>query len=158
AMTPCSAARSRATSRRTNYRFASRACCPVISPHVSPAKTSMRSRTATAPSSSPRCSVERRHELYRADPPRQCPFTPLQRAWLDGYLAALFGDGATALPVTRTEATIAVPPPGAQLPAPQDVPWHDPALPLDERLALAAGQPIERQLMAAMGQLDCGQW
>jgi len=89
--------------------------------------------------------------------PGNAPFTPLQRAWLDGYLAALFGDGATALPVTRTEATIAVPPPGAQLPAPQDVPWHDPALPLDERLALAAGQPIERQLMAAMGQLDCGQ-
>src|SRR5439155_12216065 len=44
-------------------------------------------------------------------------------------------------------------------PPPQDgdFPWHDPALPLDERLALAAERPIERQLMAAMAQTDCGQ-
>src|SRR5207237_558301 len=27
----------------------------------------------------------------------------------------------------------------------------------DERMKLAAGRPLERQLMAAMGQLDCGQ-
>src|SRR5207253_3184304 len=37
------------------------------------------------------------------------------------------------------------------------LPWHAPALPLDERLAPAADRPPERQLMAAMGQLDCGQ-
>ncbi len=39
----------------------------------------------------------------------------------------------------------------------EDFPWHDPALEMDERLALADGKPFERQLMAAMAQLDCGQ-
>src|SRR6266545_65320 len=32
-----------------------------------------------------------------------------------------------------------------------------PALPLDERMRLAEGRPLERRMMAAMGQLDCGQ-
>src|SRR5207248_8984886 len=41
--------------------------------------------------------------------------------------------------------------------AEEDFPWHDPTLALDERMKLAAGRPLERQLMAAMGQLDCGQ-
>jgi sulfite reductase (NADPH) flavoprotein alpha-component len=35
-------------------------------------------------------------------------------------------------------------------------PWHDPALPLDERLRLAEEKPLARRLMAAMAQLDCG--
>ncbi len=35
-------------------------------------------------------------------------------------------------------------------------PWHDPALNLEERMALAEGRKPERQLMAAMAQLDCG--
>jgi len=73
--------------------------------------------------------------------PETAPFSPLQRAWLDGYLAGLFGD-AEAAPA---------PPPA------EDFPWHDPALPLDERLALAAGRPPAQRLMAAMAQLDCGQ-
>jgi sulfite reductase (NADPH) flavoprotein alpha-component len=41
--------------------------------------------------------------------------------------------------------------------AEEDFPWHDPALELEERLALAEGRPFERKLMAAMAQLDCGQ-
>src|SRR5216683_2687610 len=40
---------------------------------------------------------------------------------------------------------------------PEDFPWHDPGLPLDERVALAAGRRPERVLMAAMAQTDCGQ-
>ena len=40
--------------------------------------------------------------------------------------------------------------------AEEEFPWHDPALPMDERLKLAEGKPSERVLMAAMAQLDCG--
>src|SRR5207253_3834454 len=36
-------------------------------------------------------------------------------------------------------------------------PWHDPAMPLAERMKLAEGRPLRRQMMAAMGQQDCGQ-
>ena len=36
------------------------------------------------------------------------------------------------------------------------MPWHDPALTMEERLNLAEGKPKERVLMAAMAQLDCG--
>jgi len=90
--------------------------------------------------------------------PGNAPFSLLQRAWLDGYLAGLLGEetAAQSLPTTAlpAEAAAASDPPS---PAPQDFPWHDPALPLDERLVLAVARPIEQQLMAAMGQLDCGQ-
>ncbi|MBW6398642.1 sulfite reductase subunit alpha [Roseomonas sp. HJA6] len=75
--------------------------------------------------------------------PDSAPFTPAQRAWLNGFLAGLYGGAAEA---------------GASAPAPaEDFPWHDPALELDERLALAEGRPLNRRLMAAMAQLDCGQ-
>ena len=36
-------------------------------------------------------------------------------------------------------------------------PWHDPAMPLPERMKLAEAKPLPRRLMAAMGQQDCGQ-
>lgn len=83
--------------------------------------------------------------------PDNAPFSSVQRAWLDGYLAGLFGHDAAA-----SENPAAAEHPAAP-PSSEDFPWHDPALPLDERLALAAGAPIEQRLMAAMGQLDCGQ-
>jgi sulfite reductase (NADPH) flavoprotein alpha-component len=38
---------------------------------------------------------------------------------------------------------------------PEDFPWPDPGLPLDERIALATGRRPERVLMAAMAQTDC---
>lgn len=38
----------------------------------------------------------------------------------------------------------------------EDFPWHDPSLPLPERLQLAEGRPLEHRLMAAMAQLNCG--
>ncbi|HEU0158436.1 MAG TPA: sulfite reductase subunit alpha, partial [Hyphomicrobiaceae bacterium] len=38
-----------------------------------------------------------------------------------------------------------------------DAPWHDAALPLAERMTLAAGRPLSQQLFAAMAQQDCGQ-
>ena len=50
-------------------------------------------------------------------------------------------------------------PPSSAEPVADDgeLPWHDPALLLPERQKLAEGKPIRLRLMAAMGQLDCGQ-
>jgi sulfite reductase (NADPH) flavoprotein alpha-component len=77
--------------------------------------------------------------------PDSAPFSPAQRAWLNGFLAGLYGgaEGGNASPAAAQEA--------------EDFPWHDPALDLEERLSLAAGKPQPRRLMAAMAQLDCGQ-
>ncbi|MDB5374700.1 MAG: NAD(P)H-dependent nitrite reductase flavoprotein subunit, partial [Belnapia sp.] len=78
--------------------------------------------------------------------PESAPFTPVQRAWLNGFLAGLYGGATDGAPAQATP-----------VPAEEAFPWHDPALELDERLALAEGRPRPRRLMAAMAQLDCGQ-
>ena len=80
--------------------------------------------------------------------PDSAPFSPAQRAWLNGFLAGLYGGAATA-----AGSSIAAMP----APAAEDFPWHDPALDLEERLRLAEGRALPRRLMAAMAQLDCGQ-
>ena len=74
--------------------------------------------------------------------PDSAPFTADQRAWLNGFLAGLYGGAETA-------AAPAAPA--------EEFPWHDPALELPERAALAVGRSLPRRLMAAMAQLDCGQ-
>src|SRR5437660_1148328 len=84
--------------------------------------------------------------------PENAPFSESQRAWLNGFVAGLLGMGRAQETAGEQLA--------AQAAAPQvdeDFPWHDPTLALDERMKLASGRPFERQLMAAMGQLDCGQ-
>ncbi len=82
--------------------------------------------------------------------PANAPFSEAQRAWLNGFLAGLFGSpGADA--GMSVAGSVAAPA------EEEDFPWHDPALEMDERLALAEGKPFERKLMAAMAQLDCGQ-
>ena len=78
--------------------------------------------------------------------PDSAPFSPAQRAWLNGFLAGLFGEAA--------EAGMSV---GGAAAEAEDFPWHDPAMDMDERLTLAEDRPFERRLMAAMAQLDCGQ-
>lgn len=79
--------------------------------------------------------------------PETAPFSHDQRAWLNGFFAGLMGlqapTDAPTIPVAAEEE--------------QDHPWHDPALSLDERMKLAEAKPIRLKLMAAMGQLDCGQ-
>ena len=77
--------------------------------------------------------------------PDNAPFSEEQRSWLNGFLAGLYG-GA------EPDADVA----GRAEPE-EDFPWHDPAMEMDERLALAESKPIKRRLMAAMAQLDCGQ-
>jgi sulfite reductase (NADPH) flavoprotein alpha-component len=88
--------------------------------------------------------------------PDSAPFSAAQRAWLNGFFAGMFG-GSVAL----AQESPAAPPRDAQpaeqlTAAEEEFPWHDPAIPLDERLKLADGKPRERILMAAMAQLDCG--
>ncbi len=77
--------------------------------------------------------------------PEEAPFNATQRAWLNGFFAGLMGgevvEGGAAPAVAPAE----------------DLPWHDPALALDERLALAKDRSAPRRLMAALPQLDCGQ-
>ncbi len=77
--------------------------------------------------------------------PENAPFSAAQRAWLNGFLAGLYGSasGAAAAPQEAAEV--------------EEFPWHDPALELEERQSLAATAPFRRRLMAAMAQLDCGQ-
>lgn len=76
--------------------------------------------------------------------PENAPFSASQRAWLNGFLAGLYGGAQQA---------------GQSVAAPmeEEFPWHDAALEMDERMALAEGKPLNRRLMAAMAQLDCGQ-
>src|SRR5512132_732439 len=85
--------------------------------------------------------------------PESAPFTPDQRAWLNGFFAGLLGAGGAPVPAAE------VLPAADVLPAAPaaDFPWHDPALTLGERMGRAEGRPLARRLMAAMAQLDCGQ-
>ncbi len=89
--------------------------------------------------------------------PESAPFTPEQRAWLDGFFIAALGlsdSGITALSPQDNAALLA-----GVAPAEEDdgAPWHDQTMPLAERLKLAEGKPLRRRMMAAMGQQDCGQ-
>jgi sulfite reductase (NADPH) flavoprotein alpha-component len=84
--------------------------------------------------------------------PENAPFTAAQRAWLDGYIAGWFSFESDTIgepPVPNMSVSAAA--------SEEDFPWHDPTLPLEERLTLAEGRRPERVLMAAMAQLDCGQ-
>ena len=95
--------------------------------------------------------------------PESAPFTPEQRTWLNGLFAGLFGleDGVTPLSTAEVAKLLPGLIEGAAAPAPVEIddgaPWHDPAMPLPERMKLAEGKPLPRRLMAAMGQQDCGQ-
>ncbi len=94
--------------------------------------------------------------------PESAPFSAEQRAWLNGFLAGwigLQGDGASApLPAGVVPALegLAGSAPAALAHSAEDFPWHDPALPIDERMKRAEGKPKQHRLMAAMAQLDCG--
>jgi sulfite reductase (NADPH) flavoprotein alpha-component len=92
--------------------------------------------------------------------PESAPFSPAQRAWLNGFFAGLLGLGAEGSGNGNGQANgVAVAATASVASAPaaeEEFPWHDPALPMDERLELADDRPYERKLMAAMAQLDCG--
>ncbi|SEC07135.1 NAD(P)H-dependent nitrite reductase flavoprotein subunit [Rhizobiales bacterium GAS191] len=88
--------------------------------------------------------------------PEGAPFTPEQRGWLSGFLAAVLSAPPTASPAASGDA--APPAPGRPVLASNDeAPWHDPAMAIAERMQLADGKPLAPRLMAAMAQQDCGQ-
>ena len=97
--------------------------------------------------------------------PESAPFSVQQRAWLNGLFAGLFGLSETITPVSDADAAKllaglldgAVPPAVGEGAADDGAPWHDPAMPLADRMKLAEGRPLPRRLMAAMAQQDCGQ-
>jgi sulfite reductase (NADPH) flavoprotein alpha-component len=80
--------------------------------------------------------------------PDSAPFSAEQRAWLDGFFAALLGAEAAKPDASGGEVAAE---------AAEDLPWHDATLTMDERMALAADARPELRLMAATAQLDCGQ-
>jgi sulfite reductase (NADPH) flavoprotein alpha-component len=88
--------------------------------------------------------------------PESAPFTPEQRNWLNGFFAGLLESDAAALSPQEASALM----PGVQIDgAAEDdgAPWHDQTMPLAERMKLAEGKALNRRMMAAMGQQDCGQ-
>jgi sulfite reductase (NADPH) flavoprotein alpha-component len=94
--------------------------------------------------------------------PENAPFTPEQRAWLNGLFAGVFGLQGGVTPLSKQDVAKLLP--GlvdAPVEAPQEIddgaPWHDPVTPLPERMKLAEGRPLPRRMMAAMAQQDCGQ-
>ena len=101
--------------------------------------------------------------------PESAPFTPEQRTWLNGLFAGLFGLEDSVTPISAAEvakllpgliATGAPPAEGkvaAAVEQDDGAPWHDPAMPMPDRMKLAEGRPLPRRFMAAMAQQDCGQ-
>jgi sulfite reductase (NADPH) flavoprotein alpha-component len=100
---------------------------------------------------------------FAAIVPETAPFSPEQRAWLNGFFVGYLGlnsNGVTPLSPEHGDALLAgIGTPAAEATADDggDAPWHDPAMPLVERMKLAEGRPLPRRFMAAMGQQDCGQ-
>jgi len=95
--------------------------------------------------------------------PDSAPFSDDQRAWLNGFFAAVLSN----LPLQVPGADASPPPlPAAADPAFRDpmadagddgAPWHDPTLAMPERMEMARDRPLRRRMMAAMAQQDCGQ-
>ncbi|HBJ36700.1 MAG TPA: sulfite reductase subunit alpha [Planctomycetaceae bacterium] len=97
--------------------------------------------------------------------PETAPFNEQQRAWLNGFFSGLMGlqtaTGDSASPATMlVQAGIEAGSVGllssADPVCEEEFPWHDSSLPLPERMELAKDKSIDRRLMAAMAQLDCG--
>jgi sulfite reductase (NADPH) flavoprotein alpha-component len=92
--------------------------------------------------------------------PDSAPFTPEQRTWLNGFVAGLVSFEGGAITPLSPDQSAALMPVGLAKDLPEDddgAPWHDQTLPLPERMTLAEGRPLQRRMMAAMAQQDCGQ-
>src|SRR6266704_1658591 len=92
--------------------------------------------------------------------PESAPFTPEQRTWLNGFFAGFLGLDQAVTPLSPEEAAALVPgllaaPGGAADEGP--VTWHDPGIPISDRMKLAEGRSVRMRMMAAMAQQDCGQ-
>ncbi|MEM9643626.1 MAG: sulfite reductase subunit alpha, partial [Planctomycetota bacterium] len=88
--------------------------------------------------------------------PESAPFNEEQRAWLNGFFAGLTGMQAGPDAAGAVAGVMSAPVAEEPEPEEEDFPWHDGALPIVDRMDLAEGKPLNRRLMAAMAQLDCG--
>jgi sulfite reductase (NADPH) flavoprotein alpha-component len=94
--------------------------------------------------------------------PPTAPFTPEQQAWLNGFFAAILSAEGAPAPLSEAESAALAGPdesaaPKVVLADNDSAPWHDPSMPIDERMGLSADKPIAPRLMSAMAQQDCGQ-
>ncbi|HEX9070539.1 MAG TPA: sulfite reductase subunit alpha [Pseudolabrys sp.] len=94
--------------------------------------------------------------------PETAPFTVEQRTYLNGLFAGVFGLEQGVTPLSSEDVAKLLPgfidanaAPAAEID--DSAPWHDPAMPLADRVKLAEGRPLQRRMMAAMAQQDCGQ-
>ncbi|HEY8071942.1 MAG TPA: sulfite reductase subunit alpha [Methylocystis sp.] len=83
--------------------------------------------------------------------PESAPFSPEQRAWLNGFFAGFTSPEGGMVTALSPEQNAAV------LGDDGEAPWHDQTLELSARMAMAEGRPLRRRMMAAMAQQDCGQ-
>lgn len=87
--------------------------------------------------------------------PETAPFSPDQRLWLSGFFAGYLKlDTAAVTALAPGEAAALLEASPAE---PQDTPWHDPAMVIEDRLKLAEGRSLPQKLFAAMAQQNCGQ-
>ncbi|AMN43789.1 sulfite reductase subunit alpha [Rhodoplanes sp. Z2-YC6860] len=87
--------------------------------------------------------------------PQSAPFSAEQRGWLGDFFAGLLdADSVAASPQSASTSM-----PGEKMGDAENdgAPWHDLTMPLAERMKLAEGKALNRRMMAAMGQQDCGQ-
>jgi sulfite reductase (NADPH) flavoprotein alpha-component len=92
--------------------------------------------------------------------PETAPFSPEQRAWLNGFFAGLVALDGTGVTVLSPEQNAALTGGVTNEFGDSDdgaAPWHDQAMPMAERMKLAEARPLRRRMMAAMAQQDCGQ-
>jgi sulfite reductase (NADPH) flavoprotein alpha-component len=95
--------------------------------------------------------------------PESAPFTAEQRVWLSGLFAGLLSLEGGVTPLSPEQVAALLPGASGVAPPPDTdaeddgAPWHDPTMPLNDRMKLAEGRPLRRRMMAAMGQQDCGQ-
>lgn len=79
--------------------------------------------------------------------PKSAPFNDEQRAWLNGFFVGY-------MQLENANLNAATP---SDEEEDEDYPWHDDTMPLEGRMDLAKDKPFKLQVMAAMGQQDCGQ-
>jgi sulfite reductase (NADPH) flavoprotein alpha-component len=89
--------------------------------------------------------------------PETAPFSNDQRAWLNGFFAGLLSldhqPGISPVAGIPDVAAKALGGDGDD----GEAPWHDPAMAISDRMALAEKRPLRRKLFAAMAQQNCGQ-
>ena len=86
--------------------------------------------------------------------PESAPFSAAERVLLNKFFTTAFALDQPAVPAPAQTATPANPFGDSD---DGDAPWHDPAMAIDDRMALAKPRPLRRRMMAAMAQQDCGQ-